>query len=175
MNSRKRGFTLVELLVVMAILGILATIALVSFRSSQIKARDAKRKADLRQIASALELYFNDHGKYPDDAGGAIVSCGVDGDQPCVWGDPNGAGEFRDDRGTIYMKVLAVDPTSGSNNYVYRTSADGSQFQLFAALENPDDPFIKALQSQGGSISQNCGVPCNFGVTSPNTSVTESI
>ncbi|KKR41619.1 MAG: Type II secretory pathway pseudopilin PulG-like protein, partial [Candidatus Woesebacteria bacterium GW2011_GWB1_40_12] len=56
------GFTLVELLVVIAILGILATIGLVTFSSSQMRGRDAQRKSDLKQISSALEIYYNDYG-----------------------------------------------------------------------------------------------------------------
>ena len=51
----QKGFTLLELLVVMVILGLLAAIGLSSFISSQKKGRDARRKADLSSIQSALE------------------------------------------------------------------------------------------------------------------------
>ncbi|MDP2656709.1 MAG: type II secretion system protein [bacterium] len=57
MKKNNKGFTLIELLVVIAIIGILATIALVSLNGARSKARDAKRISDLRNLASALEIY----------------------------------------------------------------------------------------------------------------------
>ncbi|MFA5644183.1 MAG: type II secretion system protein, partial [Patescibacteria group bacterium] len=61
----KSAFTLVELLVVIAIIGILATLAIVAIQNTRAKARDTKRIADVKQIQTALELYFNDNGSYP--------------------------------------------------------------------------------------------------------------
>ena len=59
------GFTMIELLVAATILSILAAIGLVSFNSANVRARDGKRKADLEQARSALELYRSDVGYYP--------------------------------------------------------------------------------------------------------------
>ena len=61
-----KGFTLIELLVVIAIIGLLATLAVVSLTSAQEKARDTKRIADVKQIQTALELYYSDNGAYPE-------------------------------------------------------------------------------------------------------------
>lgn len=58
------GFTLVELLVVIAIISILATLLLLQLGVARAKARDAKRIADINQVRSALELYFDDNGSY---------------------------------------------------------------------------------------------------------------
>lgn len=64
-KQHQKGFTLIELLVVIAIIGLLASVVLLALNSARQKSRDAKRLADVRQIASALELYFNDNSRYP--------------------------------------------------------------------------------------------------------------
>ncbi len=65
MNKRS-GFTLLELLIVIAIIGILASLAAVSYSSAQRRARDSQRQADLKAIQNALEQYYADNdGNYP--------------------------------------------------------------------------------------------------------------
>lgn len=65
LKQNQKGFTLIELLVVIAIIGLLASVVLLALGSARQKSRDAKRLADVRQMTSALELYFNDAGGYP--------------------------------------------------------------------------------------------------------------
>ncbi|MCF7820369.1 MAG: prepilin-type N-terminal cleavage/methylation domain-containing protein, partial [Candidatus Pacebacteria bacterium] len=62
---KKKGFTLIELLVVIAIIGLLSTMSVVALNSARQKSRDAKRVADIKQIQTALELYYNDNNGYP--------------------------------------------------------------------------------------------------------------
>ncbi len=64
-QKTQKGFTLIELLVVIAIIGLLASVVLLALGSARQKARDAKRVADVRQIQSALELFYNDNNRYP--------------------------------------------------------------------------------------------------------------
>src|SRR5512146_841885 len=74
--NRKKGFTLIELMIVMVIMGILAAIGVTAFMSSQTKARDAQRKGNLKAFAGALELYYNDKGVYPlGDSSGYMLAC----------------------------------------------------------------------------------------------------
>jgi prepilin-type N-terminal cleavage/methylation domain-containing protein len=61
----KKGFTLIELLVVIAIIGLLSSISVYAINVARLKARDSKRAQAVRQITTALELYFDDNGFYP--------------------------------------------------------------------------------------------------------------
>lgn len=163
-----QGFTLVELLVVMAILAILATVSLANFRTSQIKARDAERKANLRQIANALEAYMNDHASYPASGTGAnlgkIMSCADGGGSctnptPCEWTGTLSR-EFCDTNNTVYMKEVASDPI-GTPRFCYES--DGRSFKIYAKLENENDPEKK------GPYTCATVTNYNFGVSSGNT------
>lgn len=70
LKQNQKGFTLIELLVVIAIIGLLASVVLLALNSARQKSRDAKRLADVRQIATALELYFDSQATpaYPTTA-----------------------------------------------------------------------------------------------------------
>lgn len=65
--TQSSGFTLIELLIVIAVIGILSSIGLVSLQGTREKARDAKRKHDLRLLTTALMLYHDDVGIYPNN------------------------------------------------------------------------------------------------------------
>lgn len=64
--SKIRGFTLVELLIVIAIIAILSALIMANFAASRAKARDAKRISDIAQLQLALEQYFSKNNIYPD-------------------------------------------------------------------------------------------------------------
>lgn len=165
----KKGFTLIELLVVIVIIGILASIGLGSFQSSQVKARDAKRKGELGQIARALEVYFNDKGAYPlSDVNGAILGCA--NASACV-----GAASWEDENNTLYMVELPQDPRAPTNIYNY-VSSDGRSYQLYARLENNRDRDVHKDASNNPQVFSgvNCGdLECNYGIASTNTSAVE--
>ena len=161
----KKGFTLVELLIVMVILGILTTIVAASFRSSQEKARDTRRKSDLAAVADAVELYFNDTGEYPQDDG----SGNIDG---FTWGE-----EFVDANGTVYMIKLPQEKTSAKSYYYYSEPTNGTytKYALFTRLENDQDKDIPTNPTDPEIFqyyaNTNCGggTTCNYAISSTNT------
>lgn len=63
--SKQTGFTIVELLIVIVVIGILAAITIVAYNGIQARARDNVRYSDAKVIINALELYKTDHGTYP--------------------------------------------------------------------------------------------------------------
>lgn len=150
--KNQAGFTLMELLVVMVILGLVTTVGLGAFRSSQAKSRDARRKAELGQIAKALEVYYNDKGEYPETA--SIPAGGA------VFNDP-------DNPTTIYMSKMPKDPRN--INYTYERLAV-NEYALFARLENTMDIDAAKFGSDPGVYSgKTCGSDsCNYVITSVN-------
>jgi len=125
------GFTLIELLVVIAIIGLLASIVLISLNSARAKARDAKRIADLRQIQTALAMYYDNYNVYPRYDTGSTPSC-LNG---YAANTTNYAGTNYlpcwNDLGTKlipYINKLPIDP--GSGLYFYRTINSGQGYYL---------------------------------------------
>lgn len=74
--QNKKAFTLIELLVVIAIIGLLSTISIIALNKARAKARDARRVADIKNIQTAMEMYYNVHGYYPQYL--SVTHCSVD-------------------------------------------------------------------------------------------------
>lgn len=124
-NAMNKGFTLPELLVVMSIIGTLSAAGVVSFSSARASARDAKRVSDMKQIQTALELYFENNNHYPGDArpGNEGKILGSEG-AAMVLSDA-GFGPVR--KGTPYMILVPKNPLPGGGPYIYRAlNRDGS-------------------------------------------------
>ncbi|WP_276833866.1 type IV pilin protein, partial [Chryseobacterium cucumeris] len=65
MKKTTSGFTIVELLIVIVVIGILAAISVVAYNSVQVRARDAERISDVNQLHKALELFYAENNYYP--------------------------------------------------------------------------------------------------------------
>lgn len=117
----RKGFTLIELLVVVSIIAVLTSIGLAVFTSSQKKARDARRQADLEAVRSALELYRSDNPTvgYPAPAGAQ----GYNG-LCCAAGTALRS----------YLSALSLDPKNGTT-YFYSYTGGGTTYVLSAKQE----------------------------------------
>jgi general secretion pathway protein G len=164
------GFTLLELLVVMAIIGILAAIGIASYGTVQSKARDARRKSDLENVARALEMYRNDVGNYPDAA--ELVFNGSVFKHPTATPD------------VIYMQKTPKE-TRGGYGYLYEPFDIGGTFKgyrLYARLENLEDAKVPHNPVTGAALifstdtpvdSENvCSQGCNYAISSTNVALT---
>ncbi len=126
-NKNKAGFTLIELLVVIAIIGLLASVVLLALNSARAKSRDAKRLADIRQLASAFELYFNDINSYPTNNANVALSAATPLGKPAI--TPN------------FIGILPTEPTpadgscsgaggQGTNQYYFLKNSYGAADML---------------------------------------------
>ena len=122
----KKGFTLIELLVVIAIIGLLSTMSVVALGSARQKSRDSKRLSDIKQVQTALELYYTDQGSYPVQ--GTAITLGTT-NYICL-GNTEG-GFTTTGCADAYMGLVPADP--GDNTYSY--VSDGTTYTITANLE----------------------------------------
>ena len=130
--KRLRAFTLIELLIVITIIGILAVALVPRITGGPAKARDASRKADLQQIATALEFYADDNaGGYPDDvaASNCVANLDLDSYLTTIPSDPNGADGGNCDDGYAYTEVsggyilgAGLENTSAQGDGIYEST-----------------------------------------------------
>jgi prepilin-type N-terminal cleavage/methylation domain-containing protein len=159
--TTRKGFTLIELMVVIAVIGILAAVALISLTGVQRSARDATRKSNVSDYATALARYYQDNQAYPVSASDSIGG-------PPTAPSPAGTGIFSAAGALVsakYMPTALADPLGGGNckasgagasiNCQYSYTGASNGFTIWSVLETPT-----------GATSTNSGV---FYVTSSGT------
>jgi len=120
MLKNKKGFTLIELLVVIAIIGLLSTLAVVSLNNARQKSRDAKRVSDIKQVQTALELFFVDQNGYPGETANSVL-----GSTNLAALDDTGF-TTACGSGTCYMGQVPSNPTPNGADYVYNATSGGT-------------------------------------------------
>lgn len=137
------GFTLIELLVVIAIIGILASVILASLNAARAKARDARRLSDLKQVQTALSMYYSDNGNYPSTGGIGWANCTT------TWGGgghgTSGASGYIPNLAPTYIPALPLDPkpTEPSSCYVYTSNGTDYMFLVHGTVEGTVPDSLK--------------------------------
>ncbi len=141
---KKQGFTLIELLIVVAVIGVLSSVIFVSLGPARKRSRDAKRKADLRQINTAMEVCYNDTGcaggsKYLDTDLGVNTVTSI---------------------GSI-MAAVPVDPINTYPHQYTWTNGTDQYYCLYVQLESLTDTW--SCSSNRGVVSKTLGtyIPSN--------------
>jgi type II secretion system protein G len=131
MKNNKKGFTLIELLVVIAIIGLLATLSVVALNNARMKSRDAKRVSDIKQVQTALELYFVDQNGYPSVA--SALTLGETGAKAL-----SQTNSFADTAaGTTYMGQVPAAPTPPTGNaYAYCSATSAAPTTCAASTQS---------------------------------------
>lgn len=153
--KKQKGFTLIELLVVIAIIGLLSTLAVVALNNARQKSRDARRVSDIKQIQTALELYFNDNGTYPAEPAAATCygTATVNDISGCCLSSTTGFGAPAGCAGTIYMAEVPSNPSPNGDEYTYNVSGTSDQYSIEYNLEGT-----------AGGIDAGANTACSSGI-----------
>lgn len=128
----KKGFTIIELLIVMAVIAILVGIAIPSFRAMQTEAWRTKAEGDVRVIKIALESYYKNQGSFPPVA---------------AW---------QSDLISASPRVLETelkDPFNPTDNYVYDLSPDFSYYVVYSV--GPDNGSVTITNTGSAAATDN--------------------
>lgn len=140
MNKSARGFTLIEILIVTAMISALSAISINTYVGSQKRARDAQRRSDLKQYQVGLEAYAVKNGSYPLSSGGTPLSTS------------SGCSSVAT---SLKLSSCPVDPKYGTPTYVYWYVSDSasSRYAIWARLEAYTSTTYLVYCSNGNSFT----------------------
>lgn len=152
MFKKIAGFTLVEMLIVVGIIAILASIILLGLAPARQASRDARRIADLREVQTVLETYYNKCSAYP--GGGTSPSASCTNTSVTDWTSLQTALKTAG-----VATVLPIDPLNKSpNQYAYAVSGSGQSYTLSDTLEDPNN-LVFGSSLKGTYNGVVCGTP----------------
>lgn len=147
---RHRGFTLVELMVAIAIIGILSSILYANFSDARAQARDKQRMVSLKEVQLALELYKAQNGRYPASGCSSVSTfCGPGPRSPVLLqcpggGSCNSTAPYINGLVPEFIPSLPIDPISENTmdlGYYYRTDTGGTMYKLMIRGVIEDTPI----------------------------------
>lgn len=153
MHAQRQGFTLIELMVVVSIIALLSALAVTSVGGALRKARDARRKNDIKAIKTAMEFYYQENGFYPNT------------------GSPNsstGGNWLNGSANPVvvpkYMSQAPIDPVNNATyNFLYYIGSRwGSGYLIYTHLEDPNDPDLARSQACYGDTPDTCWGPDGY-------------
>lgn len=140
LKNKSKGFTIVELLIVIVVIAILATLVIVTFTGIQQKARDSKRQTDVDALDSHLEAFYANNGYYPtvtDLTTPSWVSQNMKGFDPSALTDPKGS------------VITGNAPAAGTYAYSYVTA--GCTATSPSSSTNECTSFVLTAELESGS------------------------
>lgn len=146
----QKGFTIVELLIVIVVIGILAALVITTYNGIQEKGRNTERQTDLKALQGQLEAYYAQNGSYPDNTQlGATSATNVTFIQANMKGLDKEA--LRDPKGAAGDYSLNTGTTLGGNKYTYQVTASDGTTACTAAAGDCAKYVITAVPEGGGS------------------------
>ena len=149
MKNIRAGFTLIELLVVIAIIATIIGLSLPNFLGARARARDVRRKGEMSQVKTALQVYYGNYGQYPAAASGGIgylnyiSGCGTNGTALCPCGTSADFAAGGAGCDTVYMTKFPGE--LGTSMFYY---SNGTDYCLKDTLENVSDSDISNSHSR---------------------------
>ena len=162
MPKSTTGFTLVELLVVISIITLLASVIMASLNSARFKARDARRRSDVNQLRSAIILYYDKYD-VPPATDGNMRYCLGHGDIGTCWpgsGNYHGSTDL-DNKIKEFLTTIPDDPLNNTScngdAYMYYSDATGKLIYLHYGMEGPPTDATCSPGIYTGHWEDSCG------------------